>query len=63
MGFVHLRVNFWPAITGAAAVDLEFALPHIAHADQILAGNFFMRGAKPTICFVGAFLAIGSSLF
>jgi len=30
--FVHLRVNFWPAMTGAAAVDLEFAFPHIAHA-------------------------------
>lgn len=30
--FDHLSVNFWPAMTGAAAVDLEFALPHMAHA-------------------------------
>jgi hypothetical protein len=30
--FVHLRVNFCPAMTGAAAVDFEFALPHMAHA-------------------------------
>jgi len=29
---LHLRVNFWPAITGAAAVDFEFAFPHMAHA-------------------------------
>jgi hypothetical protein len=28
----HLRVNFCPAITGAAAVDLEFDLPHMGHA-------------------------------
>jgi hypothetical protein len=28
----HLRVNFCPAITGAAAVDFEFAFPHIGHA-------------------------------
>jgi hypothetical protein len=30
--FVHLRVNFCPVMTGAAAVDFEFALPHMAHA-------------------------------
>ncbi len=29
---IHLRVNFWPVITGAAAVDLEFALPHMEQA-------------------------------
>jgi hypothetical protein len=34
---IHLRVNFWPAITGAAAVDFEFAFPHIAQADDVLA--------------------------
>ena len=33
----HLRVNFWPAMTGAAAVDFEFALPHMAHAVDTLA--------------------------
>ncbi len=33
---IHLRVNFCPAMTGAAAVDLEFALPHIAQAAELL---------------------------
>jgi hypothetical protein len=32
----HLRVNFWPAMTGAAAVDFEFAFPHMAHAVDTL---------------------------
>jgi hypothetical protein len=33
---IHLRVNFWPAMTGAAVVDFEFALPHMAHAVDTL---------------------------
>lgn len=29
---IYFSVNFWPAITGAAVVDLELALPHPAQA-------------------------------
>ena len=31
----HFNVNFCPAITGAVALDLEFAFPHMAHASDL----------------------------
>jgi hypothetical protein len=31
----HFNVNFCPAITGADALDLELAFPHMAHASDL----------------------------
>jgi hypothetical protein len=61
--FDHFRVNFWPAITGTAEVDFEFAFPHMAHAGplSVQIPTVFERGI-PTICFVCAFLAICAAL-
>jgi len=46
----YLRVNFWPAMTGAAAVDLELALPHIGHAFALYA--HFWQYVLPCSIFV-----------
>jgi len=46
----HLRVNFWPAMTGAAVVDFELALPHIGHAFALYA--HFWQYVLPCSTFV-----------
>jgi hypothetical protein len=59
----HFNVNFCPAITGADALDLELAFPHMAHASDLSVHDWRYIGVELlTICFVGTPLTICPSL-